>query len=46
VRLAKVVADLAGIGLVREHGDRRTDRLAERTLTAVNDLSTWTIRWA
>jgi GAF domain-containing protein len=38
VSLAQVVSDLAALGLVQENGDRRADRLAERTLTALNQL--------
>ncbi|GGQ13355.1 GAF domain-containing protein [Actinomadura coerulea] len=38
LRLAQVVSDLAVLGLVQEHGDRRADRLAERTMTVLNDL--------
>jgi GAF domain-containing protein len=38
VSLAQVVSDLAALGLVQERGDRRADRLAERTLTALNQL--------
>jgi GAF domain-containing protein len=37
LRLAQVIADLAVLGLVQEPGTRRADRLAERTLTALND---------
>jgi GAF domain-containing protein len=37
-RLALVVSNLAVLGLVQEHGDRRADRLAERTLATLNDL--------
>ncbi len=38
VNLAQVVSDLAALGLVQERGDRRADRLAERTLTTLNQL--------
>jgi GAF domain-containing protein len=37
LQLAQAIADLAVLGLVQERGDRRADRLAERTLTALND---------
>lgn len=37
LQLAHVIADLAVLGLVQEPGTRRTDRLAERTLAALND---------
>jgi GAF domain-containing protein len=37
LRLAQVIADLTVLGLVQEPGTRRADRLAERTLTALND---------
>jgi GAF domain-containing protein len=38
LRLAQIVSDLAVLGLVQERGARRADRLAERTLTVLNDL--------
>lgn len=37
VRLAQVIADLTVLALVQEDGQRRADRFAERTLTALND---------
>jgi GAF domain-containing protein len=37
LHVGQVIADLAVLGLVQEPGQRRADRLAERTLTALND---------
>lgn len=37
LRTARLLADLAVLGLVQERGDRRIDRLAEMTMTAFND---------
>ncbi len=37
LQVAQVVADLAMLGLTQERGSRRVERLAERTLTVLND---------
>ncbi len=37
LQVAQVVADLAVLGLTQERGTRRAERLAERTLTVLND---------
>jgi transcriptional regulator with GAF, ATPase, and Fis domain len=37
VRLGQALADLAVLGLTQERDQRRVDRLAEQTLTALND---------
>jgi GAF domain-containing protein len=37
LRLAQVLADLAVLGLTQERDERRVERLAEQTLTSLND---------